>query len=107
MQVEDECVLIGEVSNDYLNYCLESELFFEVAGPGSQTEIKEVLALEVYKTKWEETGEQEKKRVLIINLSQSVTNVDKTRAKINVDGLFSGIFYRKGDSWKSFRVLVK
>ena len=34
------------------------------------------------------------KKILIINLSQSVTNIDKTKPKINVDCLFSGIFIR-------------
>ena len=37
----------------------------------------------------------------------SVTNTDKTKAKINVDGLFSGIFYRNGDIWKSYKILLK
>ena len=36
-----------------------------------------------------------------------MTNVDKTKAKINVDGLFSGIFYQKGDHWKSYKILLK
>lgn len=36
-----------------------------------------------------------------------MTNVDKTRAKINIDGLFSGIFYQNGDNWKTYRVLSK
>lgn len=37
----------------------------------------------------------------------SVTNTDKTKAKINVDGLFSGIFYQNGDLWKSYKILLK
>lgn len=36
---------------------------------------------------------------MIINLSQSVTNTDKTKAKINIDCLFSGMFYKMGDQW--------
>ena len=37
----------------------------------------------------------------------SVTNTDKTKAKVNVDGLFSGIFYQNGDLWKCYKVLLK
>lgn len=46
------------------------------------------------------------KKILIINLSQSVTNIDKTKPKINVDCLFSGIFYRSGDTWQSYKILL-
>ena len=61
----------------------------------------------VYSTEWEQTPKDELKRIMVINLSQSVTNVDKTRPKINLDGLFSGIYYRKGDIWKSYKILLE
>lgn len=42
---------------------------------------------------------------MVINLSLSVTFKDKTKAKVNIEGLFSGIFYRRGDRWRSFKIL--
>jgi len=34
-----------------------------------------------------------------------VTEPDKTAPKINLDCLFAGIFYQKGDKWKSYKIL--
>ena len=42
---------------------------------------------------------------MVINLSLSVTFKDKTKAKVNIEGLFSGILYRRGDRWRSFKIL--
>jgi GMP synthase-like glutamine amidotransferase len=44
--------------------------------------------------------------VLIINLSKSVTNADKAKPKINLDCLFSGMFFRSGDHWVSHKILL-
>lgn len=49
--------------------------------------------------------EEKIRKIVIINNSASVTNVDKTKAKINVNGLFSGLFYRHGDRWKAYEIL--
>lgn len=38
-------------------------------------------------------------------MSASVANTDKTKPKINVNGLFSGLFYRHGDRWQTFELL--
>lgn len=46
--------------------------------------------------------ENSARKIGIINLSASVTNTDKTRVKINVNGLFCGIFYQHGDQWTSY-----
>ena len=53
----------------------------------------------MFNTTWEPVPEQNVKRIIIVNLSMSVTNIDKTRPKINVDGLFSGAYYQNGDNW--------
>lgn len=34
-----------------------------------------------------------------------MANVDKTKPKINVNGLFSGLFYQHGDQWSVFELL--
>ena len=40
-------------------------------------------------------------------MSQSVTNTDKCKTKINVDCLFSGMYYRNGEHWSSYKLLLK
>ena len=34
-----------------------------------------------------------------------MTETDKTLPKINLDCLFTGVFYRKGDLWSSFKIV--
>jgi hypothetical protein len=48
---------------------------------------------------------QKIRHIAIINFSLSVTEPDKTAPKINLDCLFAGIFYQKGDKWKSYKIL--
>ena len=49
--------------------------------------------------------EGKRRDIMVINLSLSVTFKDKTKAKVNIEGLFSGIFYRRGDRWRSYKIL--
>ncbi len=38
-------------------------------------------------------------------MSRSVLEPDKNKPKIHLLGLYSGIFYRRGDLWTSFNLL--
>ena len=91
-----------------MEYAGKSGHFMEVAGWEKGTEIKDVIAKSVYKLEKCPVFEGKRKEVIIINLSWAVTyqGEDKVKPKVNVDGLFSGIFSRFGDRWRSFKILL-
>ena len=44
-------------------------------------------------------------RVIIINFSGSVGREDKISPKINIEALYTGIFYQNQDIWSSYKIL--
>lgn len=105
IHLHDEAVLFLEIQRSYLNHALSSGFFQEVGGALEGRNPKVTVAEYFYGVDWTPTLRDRIRRIAIINLSASVTNVDKTKPKINVNGLFSGLFYRHGDKWQTFEVL--
>ena len=44
-------------------------------------------------------------RVIIINFSGLVGREDKISPKINIEALYTGIFYQNQDNWSSYKIL--
>lgn len=90
----------------YLPYLRQTGHFFYKGTRAANQDVKHFIARSIFGVDLQGRAQGHHKAIAIINISPSTLNKDAAMPKIDIDGLFAGIYYGKGDEWQVFNILV-